>query len=797
MHTPVFLSVGGKQDTAFAKTVHSQLGEFLAYHYQVTGAEAANFRAEIERKINQCSVFVAFWSDDYLKSEAALTELAYFRKIAESESNSERQLVIVARLANGPDIQKKWKNPITQKEEYMLGRWRNERAIDAGAAADHVAQIIKRKLQNLKIIDDVLIPRGWITDNFNNQIALPEYTTRELAFVTGLEGDGRRTALRQFMLQAYAHRVERMISLDSIDEPKDLLIQLMQVSAMTMSARDDLLTVIAKNETTFIKEIRKILHEARNTKSYYVFAIDRFSGVDAVRIPIWLSNVLSVYKAGNSPIIFVVTSSPVTDALLEYYPNAGRVRVPGLEEAEMNQLVHRLTQEDSNPARWTQDKKLAVVKAAGSSPALCKSIMRSLASEQTLDFVDKIAARAEHAFGQALSVLMAHWVSYYATRTSDLYALRVIEKLGVASKEALDEILKTTVEKHGQIDLYTLRDHGLVEQLSDGIYRIPPLIQRRLGDALWGEVKQYKIDILFENFSKKLLVAKSDFGAIYASNAVTVFSRTNLEGLAPQYEKYVTLAMLFKSGLDRYSNKEWNLAHKVLQRAMARLLTDAGSIDVSTQIEIARFSGLAAARVSASQEVETACLFLENTFKNSKRASSAKAMAAFVRGFRFRIGRNFSDAITNFQDALRLLNGQKSVERQRAAIYTELASAYLRSTPPKFQEALNVARAAFVQKDVNHTLNAYLQAMVLYIYRSDFFLGTNNISPYVTEIDNLLEKLKIRSDQSGQSFYDDRLREYQREQAAWQEKCASLGDAQSLKIIQKSEPIKVVEWESL
>lgn len=797
MHPPVFLSVGGKNDAEFAKAVHNHLGEALAYHYQVTGVEAVNFRSEIEGKLNQCNIFVAFWSNDYLKSEAALIELAYFRKVIESESISDRQIMIVSRSVDGPDIQGKWKNPITQKDEYTLGRWRNERAIGAEADANHVAQIIKRKLEHLKLIDDVFIPRGWITDRFNHELALPEYRTRELVFATGLEGDGRRTALRHFMRQSYAHRFEKLISMDSIDEPEDLLIKLMEVAAISASARDQIFSAIDQKNTTTNKEIRKILHHAREAKSYYVIAIDRFQGIDTVRIPIWLSDILSVFESGNAPIIFIVTSSPVTDALLEHYPNAGRVRVPGLEEEEMNQLVHRLVQEDSNPSRWTQEKKLAVAKTAGSSPALCKSIMRSMASEQTLDFVDKIAARAEHAFGQALAGLMAHWVDYYATRTSDLYALRVIEKLGVTSKDALEEILKPIVENHGPIDLYTLRDHGLVEQLSDGIYRIPPLIQRRLGDALWGKVSSHEIDAIFENFSRKFLVAQSEFGAIYASNAAAVFSRTNSETLAPQYEKYVTLITLFKAGLDRYSNKEWKLSHKIFQRAMARLLVESRSVDLATQVEIARYSGLAAVRASARNEVEAACSFLEEKFKKTKRHSSAKAMAKFVRGFEFRINRNFVEAIKKFKDALVILNGQRVSERQRAAIYTELAFAYLKSTPPKFEDALREAHAAFKEKDVNHTLNAYLQALVLYVFRSDKFFNEESIAEYLNEINDLMEKLKDRCPQGGKTFFDDRSREYQREYAAWQAKFTTSSKTQSNETTNNSHLFEVAELDLL
>jgi tetratricopeptide (TPR) repeat protein len=768
MQKPVFLSVGGQRDAAFAKRVHQHLGDALAYHYQVTGAETVEFRSEIEAQISGCHVFVVFWSADYLASQHACTELAYFRKLVESQA-AEKKMVVVQCDRNGPDIQSKWTNPITQKsEEYVLGKWRNERAVDSETDDNHVAQLIRRKLEQLKVLSDVLIPRGWLIDQFKREIAQPDHRARELVFVTGLEGDGRRTALRQFILQAYPHRLERHVTMDSVDGPDDLLIHLMDVASLSTISRQSIFDGINNGSSTVVKEIRKLLHQARNNKSYYVIAIDRFVGVDTVTIPTWLSEVMSVFKTGNSPLVFVVTSSPITDALLAYYPGAGRVRVPGLEDGEISELVHRLTLEDPSPTRWNLEKKQLAAVASGSSPAMCKSIMRSMACEPTLDFVDEIARRAEVDFGQSLASLMAHWVDFYANKRSDLLALSVIEKLRVASKEALDEIMQPAVEAYGEFDLYTMRDQGLVEQLSDGIYRIPPLVQRRLGDALWGKLGTAELDKLFSAFSKKVFIAESEYGAIYASNAVAASIRTDKSNIAPEYERYLTISTLFKAGLDKYSNGQWASAHRTLQRAMSRLINKTSVVDLTTEIEIARFSGLAAARQSEIVDMEAACSFLETRFSNTKRARSAAAMAKFVRGFRYRLEKNYRDAIEVFQEALQLLQDQRSVERQRAAIYTELTTAYLRAEPPQYERALKMARAAFAEKDVTHTLNALVHALILYVYRSENLTSQESISTYMHEIERSLSQLEIRCLQNGQGFHAKRTEEYQRERKRWE-----------------------------
>lgn len=768
MQKTVFLSVGGEADATFAKEVHALLGDRLSYHYQITGAENVKIRTEIEGQIQGCRIFVAFWSYAYLHSVHAKNELALFRKLVESGGKSDKELIVVPLVTGEPDIQSRWKNPITSIEEFVLGRWREVRAVDAGADAKRISELVLRKLANLKGISEALVPRGWLVDQFKTAIAQPNYQTRELLFISGLEGIGRRTALRQYMLQTFPGRIERPVFLDSIDGPEDLLIPLMDAASMPVARRKEVLTQISNEQTTATKEARKILHEARTGKSYYVITVDRFAGVDAGSIPIWLTEALSVFKSGSSPLIFIITSNPVSTQFLEHYPHAAVIRVPGLEEEEMGELVHRLSLEEEHPTRWSAEKREAIVKACGGNPSLCKSVMHALSYESTLDFADQIAKRADENFGQVLASLMAHWVKHYSDRKSDLLALRVIEKIGVTSKDALDEIMQPVVDLHGVYDLFGLRNQGLVEQLSDGLYRIPPLVQRRLGSALWTIRADLNIDSLFEVFSKSVQVAKTEYGAMYASNVITASLRSNTQHIAPEYDAYVTLSMLFKAGYERYSNKEFRLAHTTLQRAMQRLLSKSALVDVTTQIEIARYAGLAAVRRKDSDAVDIACHFLNHQFEKSKRSNSAKAMAYFIRGFEARISNQHTSALTAYESALHSLHSERFVERQRAAIYTELATVHLRAIPPNYTKALDFAKKAFEQKDVTHTLSAYIHALIAYVFESDSLRTLSQIQPYINEIENLLTRLEIRSKELSQDFHVTRNHEYRIAHENWE-----------------------------
>lgn len=769
---PVFLSVGGKADASYALEVQHILGDGLAYHYQANGPEGVRIPDDISAQINGCKIFVAFWSEDYLKSEHAGNELAYFRKLEESSTSQIKPVLLVvpcgARLL---DIQTKWTNPITQKnDEFALGKWRLDRAVDPNSDASRVAQIIHGKLAHAQVSDEILVPRGWLVDQIKSAISMPSFKAREMVFVTGLEGVGRRTALRQYMKQAYGHRIERTVALESVDGPEDLLVNLMESASMPAKVRSNILRSISTKLTTPSKEVRRLLHESRHDKTYYVLAIDRFTGVDIGMLPFWLSDVTKPFAIGGAPLFFIVTSKPITDQLLAYYPNAGRVRIPGLEESETLELVHRLADEDPNPTRWTGSKKLFVADAAGSSPSLAKSIMRSMAIELNLDFVDCVAKRAEERFGQGLAALMAHWVRFYEHKRSDLFALRVIEKLGVASKEALDEILAPIVSQHGFYDLYTLRDQGLVEQLSDGVYRIPPLVKRRLGSALWQKISQLEIDKLFNRFAKNLEVAKTEYGAIYARNAADLAVQSNVANFAPEYEQYLTTAMLFKTGIERYRGKAYSGSHQILQRAMMRLMSDGETLDLSTQIEIARYAGLAAVRVKDSVAMQRSCTYLRVNMKSTKRAKSASAMATFIEALQKRIAHDYEDAIYKFEDALHELELEHFAHHQRSAIYTELVQCYLRIDPKQYQKAVDMGKAAYSNNDVIHTLNIYVKALIAFVLESDRYATPDQLRQPITELEELIDRLEIRCIEDGSDFHVDRRREYAKAHTLWDAK---------------------------
>jgi hypothetical protein len=746
MAKPVFLSMGGEADTKFAKQVKNLLPDPMVYFYQRSGEEGAKFRPEIEVEVQGCRLFVLFWSDDYFMSNHAKFELALFKKAVEAGHDAD--LLIVPTTRKHPNIQGNWTNPINSVNEYVLGRWRYERAVFQGDDPQRVAENIRRKLAKARLIDRALVARPSLFAQLKTTFARPNYQTVQFGLVWGFEGDGRRTALRQYMTAAHVNLTPRYVPLDTTEGPEDLLLRLYEYA--TPKHRQEVLQEAKSKRDGVAKAIRATLYAAGESKSYYVIALSRFTAADSGTLPFWLADVFSNIPPGNAPLAFVVVPNPITDAQMRFYPLSARARVQGLEEDEMKELVYKLSQEDSDPQRWTEERRTLVARVSGSSPSLCHAIMYAMSTEPTLDFLSKIADREADVFSANISALVGYIVNQFKERPGDLLALRLIERLGATSKQTLDAIFANRSDTESY-DLYQLREYGLVEHLSGDIYRVPPLVQRRLGDALWSAgVSKQEVDSVLARFASELITENDEYGAVFASNKVAALLRTGTP-VPAELDSYLTAATLFKAGLERYSNNEFVTAHSILQQAMRRL-QEGVNLDPLTLIEIARYYGLASARIEKFEDVAVARSFLRDRALES-RSTQAEAMVAFLDGFEARVRGHYRDAVSSFEDSRRKLEQVHFAERQRGAVLTELSRALLRLDPPEFDRAVSIAEEAYNQTKVVHNLNGFLRAKLARLEGVLFDGPSDVFQKEVEEINDFLGLLTEMCQRSGQDFH--------------------------------------------
>lgn len=742
MH-PIFLSMGGVRDTALAEKVKDHLPDGLVYMYTRNGEEGTAFRREIEAEVNNCTLFVVFWSEDYLASPHAVLELATFKRSGEP-IDSGRDLLVVPTSRKAPNIQRRWKNPINEKEEFTLGRWRLDRAVSPERDAEGIAELIKRKLDSLGFSNSIFVQRSDVQKSIAAALDAGDYYRREFVFVSGSEGDGRRTAIKMYM-EGSRHLLPKFLPFDNAEGPEDVLERLLEYSGESTGAQLEIVRKVSNGEADPIKEIRKIIHRFRTSRNYLVLIMDRYSGVDpSVGIPNWVSKAVEPFKTGRAPLIFFVTSNPVTDDLLRHFPSAGKAKIPGFEEREIRQLVFDLSSVDPDPNRWTAEKQNLVAKISGSSPSLCQSIMKLAASEPDLQHLDKIARTEEEKFSASLTGLVNYIVEKFKDSIPDIVAMQVVEKLGIVAKSTLDDIMQ--MQHIGSYDLYGLLQYGVFEQLSDNLIRIPPLLQRRLGFVLWNDRRARELDKVLQDFGSKELTIDDGHGVVYMSNKAAASLRSGDDAQA-EIAPFITLSMLFKAGIERYIEEDYETAHTILRRAIDRLTRSSANVDEQIFIELVRYFGLAAARLRNDADVEKARVLLSERFLGTKKEKQATAMASFLSGFLFRMQGDHKDALLQFQDADNILKDIRHAARQHGAVLTEISRANLRLNPPRLDAAVRAAKLAFERQDAIHNLNSLVKAK---IYK---FAYSESDNGQMAEINSLLQSLKKTSERSGREFH--------------------------------------------
>lgn len=742
MH-PIFLSMGGTKDTNLAAKVKEHLPDGLVYMYTRNGEEGAEFRREIEAEVNNCRLFVVFWSEDYLNSDHAKLELATFKRSAEA-LDSGRELLIVQTTRKPPNIQRRWKNPINGKDELNLGRWRLERAVSPDRDAHSIAELILRKLESTGFSTSILIPRPDIQKSIGTALDAGGYYKKEFVFIAGSEGDGRRTAIKTYM-ESSKHLLPKMIAFDNAEGPQDVLERLLEYSGEPIRNQIEVIKKINSGELDPIKEIRKIIHRFRSVKSYLILIMDRYSGVDpSLGIPKWVAKAVEPFVTGPAPLIFFVTSNPVTDDLLRYFPNAGRARIPGFEESKMGELVFNLSHVDPNPGRWTPEMQSLVAKTSGSSPSLCQKIMRLAASESDLNHLERIARAEEEKFSASLTGLLSYIVEKFQGSLPDLTAMQIVEKLGIVATSTLDEIM--VIQNIGHYDLYGLLQYGVFEQLSDNLIRIPPLLQRRLGFVLWSNGPNSELDKALQEFGARAFEIDDGHGIVYLANKAAASLRSI--GSAPtETAPFITLSTLFKTGIERYIEENYEIAHSILGRAMDRLSESPDYVDESIYMEIVRYFGLASARIENDFDVERAKSLLLARFKGTKKELQAQAMASFLSGFRHRVAGEHRDALVHFEEANSVLKNISHAARQHGAVLTEISRSNLRLNPPRLDAAVRAAQEAYARQNAIHNLNTLIKAKIL-----RFSLSSDDQSQ-LAEIRSLLDDLNTLSKRAGREFH--------------------------------------------
>lgn len=748
MPHPVFISVAS-EDSDYARKIKGGFSDDTAYFYEQTGIEGADWPEEIEEEVQFCECFVILWSANYIQKNWTLRELAIAAKRIASKTLRSWLIIQIDDTSLSPRLI----NPITSLNEDLLSSVRAKyRSVGPPFRVTAAQRAVGNALARVKPSRLPILARTELQNQLREAFSINFRERNPLTFVSGLNGTGRKTLVKCVMESDFGHLTPHLVTLEVADGPDDLLLKLWI----------DVLNIPPDEVTRQLKALRKgklntkvlITHAVKDVasnKGYLIINID-IPNDYVSPIPAWVKECLNDLPIGGAPILFLVIPRRIPEYILTDFHHTALIHVPTLEQHESRDLTIRLIQAlDLHSTRWTEKHEDSIVKRGGGNPELIQKLVIMACRQQSLDFIEhQLDPVVEH-FLEYLGEWVEHSLTHLGSmREEGILLLSIIDRLGIADLAALSDARlshsKVASAPAGEV-LYKLSNIGLIEQLNDGVFRIPPLVRMKISFHLnKGELGK-TVDQCLHNFAEHPLdLGRDENGATFILNALEAKLLSDIE-LTEQETAYVSAAFMFRAGLQRYWRGDYFHAYRLLHRVFDMRAT-VNNEDV--RLEITRYFGLAAIREEKNWlDVELA---LKNEFTNSRYKEKSNSMFHFLTAFSHRLNGEYDSACEEYKKAYDAINNTLHNNRQLGTILSEWARSLLNTYQPDFELAIKLANQAYSLSSSPHNLDVLMRALLVQVSMQEG-LTDEEVQAKLDEFDKKRAILENKSLEGGFDFH--------------------------------------------
>lgn len=750
MTHPVFFSFAGDANK-LAVQLKNRFSDDMVYMYLRTGVDGTEFPDEILNELAQCKIFVLFLSKAYIANDAQRPwcRRELLNAVRRVESGSLKNVLIIC--TDETKLDSKIVDPDTGNIIDALKPLRDVwRAFPCPPDLRSVEHLISNELAQL--LDTALpeLHRSPLEAQLRSALEIGNFQHKTpIVFVSGFHGSGRKTLIRSVMRSDFKHLTECPLPIDTVDGPEDLLRLIWgEVLQKTVGEQRKLMKDIAEQPLALSRYFNNLGAQLVARKVYIVLSKDEITDVGET-IPGWFPEVLGVIKPDVQPLIFCTTPRPLSVSIKHKFVNMAEVTVPTLEDDESTKLV-RMTISASDPTRIQRWEKHVgfILESGQNSPQLLVDIIKLASRRPSLDFLDQYVQVDIARFDQRV-VRVLDWAwDQIKDKEEILLIFDILGSLGVAHFETLEELFEHTGKEFGQ-HLYSLIQLGLVEHLSESTYRIPPALRRKLNFYILNPELRKKTQDLLKRYARNIKIGADENGGITLSNSIQIRLSTDAD-IPPEDLVFVTGAMLFKAGWQRYRRRQHGPALGLFKRAFVQIKQIR---DDSTKIEVARYLGLAAAREGVDTDVELACTYLSRGIDFAIRMRDrAHATALFIRGFSCRQNQEFSDACSFFEESLSILPPTPNNAHQRSQILNEFVQCLLKLDNPDYCHAVTLSRQLVGLRETPNNLDVLLRALLAQTYH-DPNLSEKEKQLNFSEINTLEDQLRVKCESGNLSFY--------------------------------------------
>jgi tetratricopeptide (TPR) repeat protein len=749
---PVFFSFAG--DTKeLAERLKAKFADDLVYCYSRTGVDGDSFPVEILSEIRQCELFVMFWSAAYVAADprrpwCRRELLTAVRRLA--SGNLHRVLLL---QCDGTPLTATITDPDTGEVIDVLKIVRDEtRAFSHPFSSRAVEERLGHELAQLGEVDHPILPRSDYQEQLRETLASTGRSKTPVVFVNGYHGSGRRTLVKTVMEVDFRHLTPYTLGLDSADGPEDLL-RLVWGDVLQKSVAEQRLMMrdVKEHPAALSRYFAQLGTQLAGLRAYLILSNDDPIDVGEV-VPHWVVEMLSQLRPTVQPLAFLIVGRGLPNYMQRLIPDGGEVAVPSLEDSEATELARMLVGaiDPLRAERW-EPHIAAIVGAGGNNAKLLVDIIKVASRRASLDFLAQDAAVQVQRFDERLQRVLEWGWAEISEDTGIVQLLDVLNLLGSTDIAALEDIFEHDKARVGEW-LYRLTQVGLVEALSESVYRVPRALARRLNTFLAGAASRTRSHELLKRFARSVDVGADEHGGVILTNRLQAKLATDTE-IDEEDIVFVTTAMLFRSGWQRYRLGQYSSALKLLRRAF-------GGIDRvrddSTKLEICRYYGLCAGREHSDHDVDAACAYLaQSQHFHHRFGDKVRAMELFIRAFALKSDSQFALALPRYEEAIALLP-EGAADIQRSQMMNEMIQCLLRIEPVDYKRAKDLGVRLCALRETPNNIDAFLRALLGETYYSPG-VGKKVVRENLSQMNQWEARLKAKCESSNLSFYTHRV----------------------------------------
>lgn len=627
-------------------------------------------------ELPKAKVFVVFWSGHYPVSAGCVKELLQASALYQSSALKP----VILRLDDHPIHWKEGMDPNVKPVFDALKTLLDFRASDPRVSIEQAKALIAGEIEPLLLSDHPRMPRHELVQALRKALQRDRFTLYPACWISGFNGVGRESLLRVTSRDLTPNGRGVVIEVNETTLPRQLLLRI--ESEAFGADHERLQRLQEQTEEGDVRTVAQAIERIFDAGNFLILRHGRIVQ-EEVELPEWLDDVAGLLKESTRPKLFIVSQLPLTgDRLVRCREFMSSFRVTTVDEHQLIEFCYQLIGHfDRNPTRWQEDDVLRIVRGAGGTVGFLVSLVRSAARMENFDHIDAMLTHEDARMGEAITAYVRWAFGELRDHPDDQKTLLFLNDISPCH---IADLEKAVSPRDSMLRvLGRLIDLGLVERETDDLYRLTPLLARRLSrDLLRPELVKW-VEEAQRTFASTPFEAEAnsvedghEFIRLEARIQAALLS--DRENLPNSLGAFVSASHWFQAGIRLYHARKWTHAYRLLKKAYEarQQFRDA------SRVEIDRYFCLAATRMRKYPEAE-ACI------QRLSSDSRSKPIAAFLQADLHEYRREFQDAIREYEHALRL---NRDKERRREFIYRPLIRCILASKYPDFVKAESVAK---------------------------------------------------------------------------------------------------------